>query len=288
MPEGAAGRSSRRSVPGGVSVFSPPGTVFFHPTEIVLLQCPEDEILTFYADISVAYDDLFPVSPAQRSLLENLREEGRVRSVVDCGCGTGSQLLPFAVAGVECMGFEPDPSLVAIARKKLAGYPNARIEEGGFADLPRLAASPSDLLMCLGNSLVHVSADGASRFLSDAAAALSPGGAILLQILNYERLFREGVTELPLIRSGDGGAELRRQYEWEGRRKLLFRTALRLSTAEGPLIRRNVVPLFPLFPEELWEMVAGAGFGDIAFFGDFARSDFSGDSEAVVCIARKA
>ena len=244
--------------------------------------------MTFYADISVAYDDLFPVSPAQRSLLENLREEGKVRSVVDCGCGTGSQLLPFAVAGLACLGFDPDPSLVAIARRKLAAYPNARIEEGAFADLPRLAASPSDLLLCLGNSLVHVPVDDASRFVSDAARALSPGGTMLLQILNYERLFREGVTELPLMRSEDGSAELRRRYDWEDRRKVAFRTTLRLSTAEGPMIYRNEVPLYPLFPEELWEMVAGAGFGDIRFFGDFARTDFSGDSEAVVCLARKA
>lgn len=244
--------------------------------------------MTFYADISVAYDDLFPVSPAQRSLLENLREEGGVRSVIDCGCGTGSQLLPFAAAGVACLGFDPDPSLVAIARSKLAAYPGARVEEGGFADLPRLAASPADLLLCLGNSLVHVPAEDASRFLSDAAKALSPDGTILLQILNYERLFREGATELPLIRSADGSAELRRHYDWEGRRKVAFRTTLRLSTAEGPMIRRNEVPLYPLFPEELREMASRAGFADVRFYGDFARAPFSGESDAVVCLARKA
>ena len=30
------------------------------------------------------------------------------------------------------------------------------VETGGFSDLTRLAPVPSDLLMCLGNSLVHV------------------------------------------------------------------------------------------------------------------------------------
>jgi len=244
--------------------------------------------VTFYADISVAYDDLFPVSPAQRSLLENLRVDGGVRSVIDCGCGTGSQLLPFAEAGAACLGFDPDPSLVAVARAKLAPYPAARFEEGAFADLLRLAESPADLLLCLGNSLVHVPADEASRFVLDAAEALSPGGSILLQILNYERLYREGMTELPTIRSADGSAELRRRCEWEGRRKVAFRTTLRLSTAEGPMIRRNEVPLYPLFPGELVEMASRAGFTDIRLFGDFARTPFSGDSEAAVCLARKA
>lgn len=241
---------------------------------------------SFYADISEAYDDLFPVSPAQRSLLESLRGEG-VRSVVDCGCGTGAQLLPFASGGIACLGFDPDPSLVAIARRKLAPYPNARVEEGAFADLPRLAGSPSDLLLCLGNSLVHVPPEEAGRFLSDAAAALSPSGRILLQILNYERIFRDGVTELPLVRSADGSAELRRRYAWEDRRKVSFHTTLRLSTAEGPMIARNEIAHYPLFPEQLWEIAAGAGFGDIRFFGDFARAEFTADSEAVVCLAGK-
>ncbi|HSE14899.1 MAG TPA: class I SAM-dependent methyltransferase, partial [Candidatus Deferrimicrobium sp.] len=136
--------------------------------------------MAFYSDISQAYDDLFPVSPEQRALFDSLMDDGGVRAVVDCGCGTGSQLQPFAVAGLSCLGFDPDPSLVAIARRKLAAYPKTRIETGSFADLTRLATSPSDLLMCLGNSLVHVPQDEESRFLMDAAGALSRPGALLL------------------------------------------------------------------------------------------------------------
>jgi SAM-dependent methyltransferase len=244
--------------------------------------------VAFYTDISLVYDELFPVSPAQRSLLESLREDGGVRSVVDCGCGTGAQLLPFAGNGLACLGFDPDPSLVAIARRKLAPFPKARIEEGAFADLSRLAEIPSDLLLCLGNSIVHVPQAEAGKFLTDAAAALSPGGVLLLQLLNYERLFRNGVSELPLIRTEDGAAEFRRRYDWESRREVVFHAALRLSTAEGPRIVRNEIPLYPLFPEELWELAANAGFRDIRFYGDFARTGFSEESEAVVCLAKKA
>jgi len=40
--------------------------------------------LGFYEDISAVYDDLFPVSAAQLSLLDSLREETGARFVVDC------------------------------------------------------------------------------------------------------------------------------------------------------------------------------------------------------------
>jgi glycine/sarcosine N-methyltransferase len=243
--------------------------------------------VTFYTDISDVYDDLFPVSPEQRALLDSLAGSGTVRSVTDCGCGTGAQLLPFAAAGMACLGFDPDPSLIAIARRKLAAYPRTRAEIGVFADLLSLATSPSDLLMCLGNSLVHVPQVEAARFLSDAAKALNPAGTVLLQILNYEALRKAGVTDLPLIRASEGGVEFRRRYEWEGDRKVRFQTTLRLPTADGPRILRNEIPLYPVYPDEFWEMLSRAGFGEIRFHGNFARTDFSPASEALVCLARK-
>jgi hypothetical protein len=43
-----------------------------------------------------------------------------------------------------------------------------------------------------------------------------------------------------------------------------------------------------LFPGELDGDGSRAGFTDIRLFGDFARTPFSGDSEAAVCLARKA
>jgi SAM-dependent methyltransferase len=243
--------------------------------------------VTFYSDISVVYDDLFPVSPEQRALFDSLGGGGTVRSVTDCGCGTGAQLLPFAAAGLSCLGFDPSPSLIAIARRKLATYPRTRAEVGVFADLLRLTSFPSDLVMCLGNSLVHVPQEEAARFLSDAAKTLNPGGTVLLQILNYERLRKTGVTDLPLIRAVEETVEFRRRYEWESDRKVRFQTTLRLPTAEGPRILRNELPLYPLYPDELWEMLLKGGFADIRFHGNFARTDFSPESEALVCLARK-
>lgn len=243
--------------------------------------------MTFYSDISVVYDDLFPVSPELRGLLDSLVAGGTLRSVTDCGCGTGAQLFPFAAAGLACLGFDPSPPLIAIARRKLASYPRTRAEVGAFADLLRLTSFPSDLVMCLGNSLVHVPQEEAARFLSDAGKALNPGGTLLLQILNYERLRKAGATDLPLIRASEGTVEFRRRYEWESDGKVRFQTTLRLPTGDGPRIVRNELPLYPVYPDELWEMLLKGGFADVRFHGNFARADFSPESEALVCLARK-
>ncbi|NJD62925.1 MAG: class I SAM-dependent methyltransferase [Deltaproteobacteria bacterium] len=243
--------------------------------------------MPFYADLSEAYDALFPVSDAQREMFDWIRGLGDIRRVADAGCGSGAQLLHFATAGVSCTGFDPDPALVALARQKLAPFPDARVEVGGFADTVRLVSPAVDLLLCLGNSLVHVPQEEAARFLSDAASVLAPGGRLLLQILNYERLFRDGITDLPLMRAEEGTVEFRRRYEWEGQREIRFRTSLRIAGGDGPRFFRNDIPLYPIYPDELWEMLSAAGFSPIRYHGDFGRSEFTPDSEALVCLARK-
>lgn len=243
--------------------------------------------MSFYTDLSEVYDALFPVSDAQRSLFDGILGEGWVSRVADAGCGSGAQLLHFASAGLTCIGFDPDAALVGIAKKKLAPFPGARVAVGGFGDVARLVTPAVDLLLCLGNSLVHVPQDEARRFVAGAAGVVSPAGGMLLQVLNYERLLRGPVTELPLIRAQDGAVEFRRWYDWESPRKVRFRTSLRIARGDEPMIVRNEIPLYPLYPDELWEMLAAAGFSRIRYRGDFSGSEFTPESEAVVCLARK-
>lgn len=243
--------------------------------------------MAFYTDLSEVYDALFPVSGSQRALFARLLATGKVRRAADAGCGSGGQLLPFAEAGAECVGFDPDPALVARAKAKLAPFPRARVEIGNFADVSRIVSPPADVMLCLGNSLVHVPQDDAARFLRDAAGAVSEEGSLLVQILNYERLYRDRVTALPLMRADDGAVEFRRSYEWEGGRKVRFRTVLRISEGGQPRIVRNDIPLYPIYPDELWDMLSRAGFEEIRFFGDFEGSAFSPGSEALVCMAAK-
>ena len=62
-----------------------------------------------------------------------------------------------------------------------------------------------------------------------------------------------------------------------------------ITISEGgqPKILRNDIPLYPIYPDELWEMLSRAGFSGIRFSGDFSGSEFSPESEALVCLAGK-
>ena len=55
---------------------------------------------------------------------------------------------------------------------------------------------------CFGNTLVHLqSIELMGKMLKGVFAVLKPGGHFLLQILNYDFILDEQVSELPLIDS---------------------------------------------------------------------------------------
>lgn len=243
--------------------------------------------MAFYADLSESYDALFPASPALGAFFDGLLREGWIGRVADAGCGTGAQILHFAAAGLSGVAFDPDPSLVALARRKLAPHPSVRVEIGGFADVLRLVAPPVDLVLCLGNSLVHVHRGEAAAFVRDAAAVTLPSGGLLVQILNYERLRREGVTEFPKMTAEGGRISLLRRYVWEGPRRVRFRAELRLEGERGTTVKTNEITLHPMDPGELRDLFESAGFCRLRLQGDYAGASFSPDSEAVVCLGRK-
>jgi SAM-dependent methyltransferase len=244
--------------------------------------------LSFYAELRRFYDEIFPLSAELSSLLETLSDGAPPGVVADAGCGTGNQMVPLARKGRAVIGFDPDPAMVEAAREKLAPYPCARVVRGGFAELADVAGDGLAGVVCVGNSLPHVPPREALRFVADAGSHLAPGGFLLLQVLNYGRLPREGTFSLPDIAPRGGAVRFRRSFRHAADGRLLFRGELAFPGAGGETVRReHETSLWPLLPHQVEEAVEGAGFTSVERFGDFAGTPFQPDSEAFVCLAHR-
>jgi hypothetical protein len=53
---------------------------------------------------------------------------------VECRCGTGQATVPLAQRGLAVTAVEVGAALAAIARRRLAGFPLARVLTGSFED----------------------------------------------------------------------------------------------------------------------------------------------------------
>lgn len=128
--------------------------------------------------------------------------------ILDAACGTGRHLAALAQRGYKVVGLDYSPDMLAMARTQLSlqGVVGEVIE-ASFTQIPR-GLGPFDGVICVGNSLAAAgSTILARKALLKMAALLRPGGRLLVQVLNFDKLCREQpYVRGPRVRQ-DGGRE---------------------------------------------------------------------------------
>lgn len=217
-------------------------------------------------DLMTSFDDRFA---KERPWFEAIVSEFGIRTALDAGCGTGFHSILLSRLGVAVAGVDASPAMVERARENARRLDAAvTFQSGGFSEISTLSPGPFDAVMCLGNSLVHL-LTGAE--LNDALmnfrSVLRPGGVLVVQLLNYERIL-SGKQEL-LGRREAGGTTFERRYAYHG--DTVTFTISRDGKAESVTLR-------PLTRPALESALDGAGFRDLRSFGSLAMGTY--DPEA--------
>jgi glycine/sarcosine N-methyltransferase len=222
-----------------------------------------------------------------------LFDENRVCTVVDVGCGTGRHAVMFASWGLDTSGVDPDPEMLANAREHArASGVGVRFLEGGFGGLAGLGLGPVDAVTCTGNALPHVDGRaGLTEAFSDFAAALRPGGVLVLHLLNHHRLMAGTVrTVPPVVRDDETGTTvfLRVMDHVEDGIRFDFVTLHRAvgaweSGAAWEVSSRRSTHT-ALVPDLLEHELGVAGFTRVRLYGDHSGKPFDPDDDESVIL----
>lgn len=235
----------------------------------------------FYEELSRYYDQIFPVDATEMAfVVGQLEGAGRL---LDIGCGTGNKTVHCADGAGEIAAVDLDPGMIARAKADNA-RPNIRYEVLDMRSVKEhFQGRTFDGILCLGNTLVHLDGPAEiSAFLEDVSALLAPGGVLILQILNYDRILRENVRSLPPLDSAPVLFE--RAYRPEGA-KMHFLTRITLKQSGQSF--DNDVLLYPLRRQELADALSGAGFREPAWFGGYSGAPLEDSSFALIAVCRK-
>jgi glycine/sarcosine N-methyltransferase len=145
----------------------------------------------------------------EASFFASVFDEHHVRRVLDAACGTGMHAIAFAREGRDCVGADISPVMVEKARQNAheAGVPVV-FEIAGFGGLRGGIRGSFDAVTCLGNSIPHLLDDTSLHgALMDFGALLRPGGVLVIQNRNYDRLLRERQRFMPLASRVDDEGE---------------------------------------------------------------------------------
>jgi SAM-dependent methyltransferase len=244
-----------------------------------------------YDDFSADYDrfvDWEGRLAAELPFIE--RVVGRVggRSVLDAACGTGMHAIALAQRGYEVVGTDASEGMIERARANAAAVGvKVRFEVAGFGELARRFVAPGrrgggeagafDAVLCLGNSLPHVlTPEALHATLVDFAACLRPGGVLLIQNLNYDRILsrRERWMDPQARREGDREWLFLRFYDFDPDGLLTF-NVVRLRRSGGPWEQQVMsTRIWPQRQAELVDALRAAGFTEITCWGDMQGMPF--------------
>lgn len=223
----------------------------------------------FYESIVEHYDAIFPTRPNKIAFVDQLAASNGAQSLLDIGCATGS----FAAAMAERLGrveaFDLDASMINIAKSR-HGDANPSFQVGNMLKVDELYPGQTfDIITCFGNTLVHIKPHEVQDVLEKVRSMLSNIGIFVLQILNYDHILNNDITELPLI--DNPMVRFARHYTL-GKDSILFHTQLLVKVTQET--HKSTIALYPILLSELLAGLDAAGFGQVTCY-----QSYKGDKE---------
>lgn len=239
----------------------------------------------FYTSISKYYSEIFPHKPVQLQFIKNRAGELSGKSILDIGCATGELAFQLATEGAQIVGIDLNEDLLQQAKSKNANS-NIKFQVGNMLNLKNdFQQGQFDTVLCFGNTLVHLQTkELVQQMLKGVFTVLKSNGIFLLQILNYDYILKEHITQLPLIETGN--IQFIRKYQIQENNPLIqFRTELVLKNETQNIF--NETPLLALHSSEVIELLKQAGFRDVELFSNFKMESFGGSHLPLVVSCRK-
>jgi len=238
-----------------------------------------------YDRLAPYFGSVFPCTAEHAACYDRLLPDARGKRALDVGFGTGEHLAYLRERGAVIFGLEVEPELVEWARRRFPEEPDHFRVGSMTAVSAAFKDEQFDLVLLIGNTLPHA-ADRrqARRALLELAQVTDPAAVAVISLVNYDRILRERITELPVKRgeTSEGKAwEFHRSYDLsEAPEKVLFRT--RLITADASVEGGH--SLLPLQRREA-ESAARAAFDEVEVYGGYLREPWSSKSFVTVLIA---
>lgn len=239
----------------------------------------------FYDSISRLYDHIFPLSKVQSDLI--LKHLQNRETILDVGCATGSLAIALSQLQKKVYGIDLNEKMIAIAKNRA----KAEASKAVFSvfDMTRLEErfpdNYFDGIICLGNTLVHLSSlETVEKWLQSASRLLKNDGILMIQIVNYDRICKFDIESLPVI--DNEFVRFERNYNRKKDKQLIrFHTKLTDKSSGNEVA--NEIPLYPILSEQMFAFLKKAHFSLLNSYGSFKGSNYNVQSEAFITISKK-
>jgi SAM-dependent methyltransferase len=246
--------------------------------------------MDFYEGLSATYDRMTRFESRldrEKTILRTWVDRYGLGSVLDAACGTGLHVIALRKLGITAIGTDISAPMIQKALENAkANSVDAEFVMAGMTDLRDAVETEFDAVFCLGNSIPHLlsNRDLIGAFESF-AGILKPGGLLLLQLLNYERILAS--RNRIVGNHSDGNLEFVRFYDFHD--PLIRFNILVIDHSSKPNSHRlHSTELYPYTCKELTDALSDMSFTDVEIFGSMNRDEFDpSESTDLVISARR-
>lgn len=242
-----------------------------------------DSLAPLYDEMT-AFDERFEKeSPSFRRMVERFS----IKNAFDAGCGSGFHSVLLAQLGVAVTAMDVSPEMVKLAKANGNRYGvSLKVQTGSFAEARSLLEDRFDAAFVMGNSLPHLlTREDLLEALENIVGTLRPGGLLVVQCLNYERILQQRLSSQKTRTSREHVFE--RSYEFE-QESVLFSIVMRPKDPQEGKEYRQTVRLRPVLREELRSVLLQLGVEGIEFYGTMGLTPFEPEASTdLITLGRK-
>ena len=249
----------------------------------------KDDIYQGFAERYDLFFDTFGEHPgATVEFFRNLFRDNGVRSVLDCACGTGHDLVMFQRLGLEVFGSDISDAMLARAERNLAGLAHAiPLKHADYRELSKAYRRRFDAVVCLSSAILEMPNDAeATKAFASMRSVLADDGILVLSQGTTDKQWGEKPRFVLAVNKQDFSRVFVIDYAGEGADYNVL-DILHGDESRGLEVwtghYRNM-----LLRDDHERLLAGAGFSKIAFYGSYAAEPYdTASSNLLITVAHK-
>jgi SAM-dependent methyltransferase len=247
-----------------------------------------------YDLIARKYSQIFPLDEKRVNFLQSYFPDTTI-PLLDIGCATGDLTLALGELGYKILGFDLNEQMISIAQSKKLDkvhskvYTQEQCQNISFKimdmmKIDTLGKEEFQGLLCFSNTLPHLrNLDEVEDFFSQCYHSLIPKGIFIVQILNFDKIIREGRMNFPVIEHEK--FRFIRKYSDISSNSLCFSISIEDNTSGKVYSDENL--LFPIQQNQLITALKKIGFAHIDVFTGYDKNPSDLSEFASLYIAQK-
>ncbi len=228
------------------------------------------------------YHQIFPMGNQIDFISKRIEKQA---TILDAGCAGGQLSIQLAQQNHQVYGIDLSEEMIKVAQANSPSLSNLEIKKMDILKLQEYFQRRFfDAVICIGNVLALLQNEKAvKKAIQNFDYAMKPQSTVILQILNYEFLYRNKIETLPRFEN--------EEIIFERKNELLphrVQFHKKLTIKKSGSVIEEVTPAYPIKLNTLMKIIKQeTNWESVQLFGSFKGDSFAETSLPLILVAHK-